>query len=173
MAETNETDKKQTTVTTELVGLLLFQLYHDLRGGKRVALNRAIKELGMPPGPVATALHECKILENQGGAGLGSDWKWLPPSAPNDVLIMKVVNHYQVAWKALQAKLAENRDKYNGINRKESGPAIPVPKESAQVSVYIRERFELIESKQKYIIDLLETLCRNLGVIETDGGVRI
>lgn len=168
MAET-----KEPKVTKESVGLLLFAIYVSLKKGERVALGRSIQELGMPPQPISKALFECKILENQGGAGQGAEWKWLPVGPPNDILIEKVVNHYATAWRQLQQQLAESRDRKNGIARKESGPAIPVPKESAQVSVYIRERFELLEAKQKYIIDLLETLCRNLGVIETDGGIRI
>lgn len=174
MSEQNETEsKKQTAVTRESVGLLLFAVYMALKKGERVALGRTITEAGMPAQPIMKALFECKILENQGSSGQGAEWKWLPITPPNDLLIEKVVNHYATEWRLLQQKLKESRDKRDGINRRESGPAVPVAKDSPQVSVYIRERFELIESKQKYIVDLLETLCRNLGVIETDGGIRI
>jgi hypothetical protein len=60
------------------------------------------------------------------------------------------------------------------VNRAESGQPTKAPATAdGPPSVFIRERLEAIEDRQRYQIDLLETLCSEWGIKQTIGGFKI
>ncbi len=167
-------DVSKSKVTREAIGLLLFSLYPAIKGGERIALARKIKLAEMPSAQIILALKECKVLENTGGSSYAAEWRWLPASPPNDMMIERVYNNYAAQLQEYRKRMIDKADKRNGINRQESGPAVKVSKGGdSNPSLYIQERLQLIEEKQRYQVDLLVTLCKNLGLTETIGGFKI
>lgn len=171
----NGIDISTSKVTREAVGLLLFGLYAVLKRGEKLGMTKFVQAAGLPITPIITALKDCKIVENTGPKGHGAEWRWIPAAAPNDLLIEKIFNHYAAQLTEYRKMVQRRNDARNGVERDKSGPAIKLPKGPADQtpSLFIRERLEALEDRCRYITDLLETLCKNLGVTETVGGHKI
>jgi hypothetical protein len=174
MSTFTEFDITKSKVTREGIGLLLYKIYAEIKGGEKFALTKMIKDDGLPMPQIMLALKECKVVENIGGKTAAAEWKWVPASPPNDLIIERVYNNYMAQLQDFKKKQQENKDKRNGVNRVESGePAKVSAKADGPPSVFIRERLEVIEDRIRYQIDLMETLCKNLGLKETIGGFKI
>lgn len=174
MKNDNHIDVSKSKVTREGIGFLLYGLYATLKSGERFSLTKLIEAASLPVPQLMQALKDCKVVENTGGRSTNAAWKWLPVSPPNDIIIEKVFSNYTKQLAEYRKKMSERQDARNGINREESGKAVKLPAApNGTPSLYVQERLQAIEDKLRYHTDLLETLCKNLGLKETIGGFKI
>jgi hypothetical protein len=170
----NTLDISKSKVTREAIGLLLYGIYASLKKNERTALTALISAADLPVPQILQALKDGKVVENTGGAARSATWRWIPASPPNDIIIEKVFNGYTKQLIEYRKKMQEKNDARNGINREESGKATKVPASpSGTPSLFIQERLQAIEDRQRYVIDLIETLCGEWGIKQTIGGFKI
>jgi hypothetical protein len=167
-------DISKSKVTREAIGLLLFGLYSAIKAGGKVSLTKLIEAADLPVPQILTGLKDCKVIENVGGKASAAQWRWLPPGGPNDLIIEKVFKGYQAQLAEYRHKVSAMKAARNGSPVEESGPAIKEPaKPEGPASIFIRDRLAAIEDRQRYVIDLLETICKAWNITETIGGKTI
>lgn len=164
---------EKSKVTRESIGLLLYGLYSVIKSGEKFSLIKFIGSANLPIPHISKGLKDLGIIENVGGNSTAAIWKWIPASPPNDILIEKLYNFYAKELEQYRNEMKRRSDAHKGINREESGKPVVVNKSSGTPSIFIQERLAALEDRERHIIDLLETLCHNLGLRESLGGRKI
>jgi hypothetical protein len=166
---------KQSNVTKDSAGLLLYSIYYPLKRGEKISLTKIIEGLGMSPSVVSKVLKSCGILSNpRGGAGAGVEWKWMPPSAPDDPLIARFLKAYETAINSYLSNRNEARKKKSddsAMEKKLTPLAKPSP--GGPSNIYLQERIEILTDKMDYLLDMHVTLLKQFGITETVGGRKL